>query len=88
MADTSLEGYRFMRDLTADVHTPEHAHAIVITGGRDAAHLALTIVDHSMTRVEKLVQNGELSQEVLASDLAIVVAAIQAWRTVYAYLPR
>lgn len=88
MADTTLEGFRFMRELALDVHTPEHAHALVLTGGRDAAHLALTLVDCCMKRMEsRRVRDDNHALEDY-DDLGIIIAAIQAWRTVYAYLPR
>jgi hypothetical protein len=84
MADTTLDGFRFMRELALDVHPPEHAHALVITGGRESAHLALTLVDACMSRTEARIQAGTLTEELLAGDLRIITAAIQAWRTVYA----
>jgi hypothetical protein len=84
MADTTLEGFRFMRELALDVHTPEHAHALVVTGGRDAAHLALTLVDCCMSRTEQRIQAGTLTEQLLQDDLRIITAAVQAWRTVYA----
>lgn len=74
-----------MRDLAAHVESPSEAHAMVMTAGAAAAHMALLIIERARLREELRMENGQAVIGGRDADSAVIDAAVSAWKTVYAF---
>ena len=85
MAATSWDAFVTMRDMARDVETPGQAHAMVVTAGASAAHMALMIIERARIRTELLHEGDPFEMSELHAEYAIIDAAVEAWKTIYAF---
>jgi hypothetical protein len=74
-----------MRDMSKDIETPEQARAMVITAGPAAAHMALMIIERVRIRQELDAEAPGWSGDIPRQDLALIDAAVEAWKSIYAF---
>jgi hypothetical protein len=74
-----------MRELASGVESPAEAHAMVVTAGVSAAHMALMIIKRAQTRQNIIDESGVDVIGGRDHNRQVIDAAIAAWETVYAF---